>query len=203
MPARNVPIRADVDGYVSGLIGQVAPDNQEAFSKLDAMFRPRVGHFLYKACGDHWLADELTNESFLRAYQSLASYRGYTQRQFQSFLLSIAANLLRDHFRHRRAVQVSLSLGTTSQPNDYAECNGNNGLETEERSSMLREALARLTADETILISLSHIADLPAEEIALIMGKPSAQAVRSALCRAMKHLRTVLKHQGYFTQVSA
>ena len=53
MPAHTAPIGADVDGYVTELIGQVAPDHQTAFSKLDAMFRPRVGHFLYKACGDH------------------------------------------------------------------------------------------------------------------------------------------------------
>jgi len=67
---------------------------------------------------------------------------------------------------------------------------------------MLREAMNNLTADESMLISLAHLKDVPAEEIAQILGKPSGQAVRAGLCRAMKHLREILVHQGYFAQVA-
>ena len=55
--------RIDVD--VAEFISQAALKNQEAFGKLDTMFRGRVNGFLVRACGDHWLADELTNETFM------------------------------------------------------------------------------------------------------------------------------------------
>ena len=204
MPAYTAPVGAAADSYVSELIGQAAGDNKEAFTKLDAMFRPRVGEFLYRACGDHWLTDDLTNETFLRAYQSLTNFRGHGQRQFRSFLLTIAINLLRDHFRQRRGAAVSFSQCSMEEPQaEGSKYRGDNRAEAEERRTMLREALGCLRPDETILISLSHIKDLPAEQVAVILGKPSAQAVRAGLCRAMKHLRAVLKRQGYFTQLPA
>ena len=68
---------------------------------------------------------------------------------------------------------------------------------------MLRQAMSQLAPDDAMLISLSHLKDIPAEEIATVLGKPSTQAVRAALCRAMRHLREILIRQGYFSQVPA
>ena len=68
---------------------------------------------------------------------------------------------------------------------------------------MLQLALASLEPDQAELIRLSHLKGLKAEQITTILDKPSAQAVRAALCRAMKDLRAALQRQGYFDQVSA
>ncbi len=68
---------------------------------------------------------------------------------------------------------------------------------------MLKKALASLTPQQAKLIKLSHLKGLKAEQIAPLTAKPSAQAVRAALCRAMKDLRLALQRQGYFDQVSA
>ena len=68
---------------------------------------------------------------------------------------------------------------------------------------MLRQALASLGPDQAELIRLSHLKGLKAEQIATILDKPSAQAVRASLCRAMKDLKVALQRQGYFDQVSA
>ncbi len=68
---------------------------------------------------------------------------------------------------------------------------------------MLKQALALLAPEQARLITLSHLKGLKAEQIAPLLGKPSAQAVRAALCRAMKDLRAALQRQGYFDQVSA
>ena len=202
MSARKVCADFDVDGHLDELIKQIAHNRQEAFTELDGLFRSRVGSFLFKSCGDHWLADELTNETLLRAYKSLDSYRGQSSRQFQSFLFSIAVNLLRDHLRQRRQPEIGLprepAAPGQSACSDYS---GGNSIEAKERNAMLREALDSLWPEETMLISLSHIEELSADEIAQILGKPSAEAVRAGLCRAMKHLRAVLKRQKYFTPI--
>ena len=66
---------------------------------------------------------------------------------------------------------------------------------------MLRQALASLEPEQAELIRLAHLKGLKAEQIAAKLGKPSAQAVRAALSRAMKELRAALQRQGYFEQV--
>ena len=68
---------------------------------------------------------------------------------------------------------------------------------------MLKQALASLPPAQAKLIRLSHLKGLKADQIASATGKPSAQAVRAALCRAMKDLKATLQRQGYFDQVSA
>ena len=191
------PLKNQVDESMSELISRAGLGNQEAFTELDAMFRRRVGGFLARACGDHWLADELTNETFMRAYKSLGSYKGSTQKQFESFLFTISANLLRDELRRRPRPKA---LGEDQAEQIESEYNSDESLEAKERQTMLREAMSSLAADEAMLISLAHLKDMPADEIAEVLGKPSGQAVRAALCRAMKHLREILVRQGYFTQ---
>ena len=204
MSARNVSVDINVDGHLDELIRQIAHNRQEALTELDGLFRSRVGGFLFKSCGDRWLADELTNETLLRAYKSLDSYRGQSSRQFLSFLFSIAVNLLRDHLRRRRGPQVGFPQEVVAEVRSgCSDYNSSNSIEVKERNAMLREALDSLSAEETILISLSHIEELSADEIAQILGKRSAQAVRTGLCRAMKNLRAVLKRQKYFTHVPA
>ena len=68
---------------------------------------------------------------------------------------------------------------------------------------MLRQALASLEPGQAKLIRLAHMKGLKAEQIAAKLDKPSAQAVRAALSRAMKDLKAALQRQGYFDRVSA
>ena len=191
--------RKTVCESLSELIGRAGSGDQGAFTELDGMYRKRVNGFLARACGDRCLADELTNETFMRVYKSLGGYNGCTKQQFQSFLFTISANLLRDHLRRRPAPKA---LGEDQAEQIESEYNSDESLEAKERQQMLRQAMNKLTADEAMMISLAHLKDIPAEEIAQVLGKPSAQAVRAALCRAMKHLREILVQQGYFTQLA-
>ncbi len=59
--------------------------------------RPLVRAFALRHVGDEALADDLTQETFLRAERSRSSYRGEASER--SWLCAIALNLIRDHFR--------------------------------------------------------------------------------------------------------
>ncbi len=204
MSAYAVTAGADLDGYLTVLISQGLLDNQQAFIELDAMFRPTIVDFLRRACGNHCLADELTNETFLRAYRSLPSFRGRGRRQFRAFLFTIASNLLKDHYhRRKQAPTTHFEPQTSNCPDQPVDSPADKPLETQERALMLRQALASLGPEQAELIRLAHLKGLKAEQIAAKLGKPSAQAVRASLCRAIKDLRAALQRQGYFNQVSA
>lgn len=186
------------------LLARASGDDQQAFIELDAMFRPTIVDFLRKASGKHCLADELANETFLRAYRSLPGFRGQSQQQFRSFLFTIASNLLKDHYRGRKPlVTSSLEAHAAHSLEPAVDSSADKPLETQERAQMLRQALASLEPDQAKLIRLAHIKGLKAEQIATMLGKPSAQAVRAALSRAMKDLKAALQRQGYFDQVRA
>ena len=67
------------------------------------------------------------------------------------------------------------------------------------RNFILLENVTRTILGHTRIVPTHNL--LGAKKlIAKVLGKPSGEAVRAALCRAMKHLREILVRQGYFTQ---
>jgi RNA polymerase sigma-70 factor (ECF subfamily) len=184
------------------LLERAQAGEQWAFSELYEMFRPRVAKFLFNSTGDYWLADELSNDTFMRAHRALSNLQQTQESSFLSFLFRIAANLLCDHHRRKHIPTTSMEddyWSDVPQAGDSAGHLPSDQLESSERSHMLRKALAQLPSEQATLISLSHFDELTAEQIAEILGRPSAQAVRAALYRAMRNLHKVLVQQGYFT----
>ena len=202
--ATNVSAQPMAWDSFESLLRRAQSGEQWAFSQLYELFRPRVAKFLFNATGDYGLADELSNDTFLRAHRALGNLEQGQQSSFLSFLFRTAANLLCDYRRRKK-------LSTTMRENDYwdnVDAGDSVGqaaedhLEAQERSQMLRQALAELPPEQATLISLSHFDELSAEQIAEILDKPNAQAVRAALHRAMQNLHKVLVCQGYFTPVT-
>ncbi len=196
-----VSSQTEVASSFKDLVKRAQAGDQLAFSELYEEFRPRVAKFLFNSTGDYWLADELSNDTFLRAHGALAEIRKQEESSFLAFLFRIAVNLLRDHFRRRHLPTVPMQDNcwdsvAADPDSDLA------GLESDERRRMIRLALDKLPPDQAALISLSHFEELSADQIAAILEKPSAQAVRAALHRAMQNLRKVLLQQGYFTPVA-
>jgi len=177
MSAYTAAAGAGSDGYLAVLISRGILNDQQAFVELDAMFRPTIVDFLRSSCGNHCLADELANGTFLRAYHSLSSFRGQGRRQFRSFLFTIANNLLKDHYRGRKPLQSTTLEAQDDSPAQLSDLPADEPLETQERALMLRRALASLEPDQAKLIRLAHLKDLKAEQIAAMLDKPSAQAV--------------------------
>lgn len=188
------------DNSFEELIRQAQSGDQAAFSSLYESFRPRLAKFLYNATGDYCLVDELTNDTFLRAHLALPNLQKYRESSFLSFLFRIGANLLCDHHRGKHIPTVA--IGDDPWDNFPASADHQflpfNCLESGERAQMLRRALDQLPPDQAALISLAHFDQLSAAQIAQTLSKPSAQAVRAALHRAMQSLHKVLIRQGYF-----
>jgi len=194
------PVHVSAEDSFENLIRRAQSADQAAFSRLYELFRPRLAKFLYNATGDYWLTDELTNDTFFRVHRALGTLQKYRESSFLSFLFRTAANLLCDHNRRKRIPTTAIENDSWDnfpahnqsqpQPADY--------LESQERAQMLRQALDQLPADQAVLISLAHFDELTAGQIASILDKPSAQAVRAALHRAMNNLQKELLRQGYF-----
>ena len=198
----SVSTQTSAQDSVENLIQQARAGKDWAFGALYERFRPRVAKFLYNASGDYHLADELSNDTFLRVHRALPGLEQSQESSFLSFLFRTAANLLCDHRRRKNLPTTSVgddrwdgftaAGDSCTQPTEY--------LENQERDKMLRQGMDELPAEQAALISLSHFEQLSAKEIARILNKPSAQAVRASLHRAMQNLHKILLQQGYFVE---
>lgn len=170
------------------LIAQVVVfHNNKAFDQLVRKYQSAVRRFfLNQTCGDSELSDDLAQETFIRAYTNLASFRNLSS--FSTWLYRIAYNQYYNYLRSRKetddldTVQVDAQC-STRQPDT--------GLKTD-----LHRALATLKDIERTCITLFYLEDQSIEKIAGITGCPTG-TVKSHLSRAKEKMAKYLKQNGY------
>ena len=166
------------------LVAQVAVfHNKRAFDLLVRKYQSPVRRFfLAQTLGDTQLSDDLAQDTFIKAYTHIASFKGMAG--FQTWLMRIAYNVLYDYRRSMKQTTdvdkfVNLSSETPA------------GLKMD-----LYEALALLKPDERTCITLQLIDGLPIDKIADITQLPQG-TVKSHLSRGKKQLANFLKNNGY------
>jgi RNA polymerase sigma-70 factor (ECF subfamily) len=164
------------------LVAAYRGGEERAAAELVGRHGPAVGRFLYSSGAAAEELDDLVQETLFRAFRRLDTWRG--EASFRSWLLTIASNLLKDHFRSRKDRHiVSLDqheLRDSADPHaDYAAS------ETEER---LRQELSRLPRlqREVFLLRAQHGSDYG--DIATALGT-TAGAARVHYHRAVKRLK--------------
>jgi len=135
-------------------------------------------------------AADAAQEGFLRAHRSLNRFD--PRRPFRPWLLRIVANAakneIRSNTRHRRLAERAHILRIEpAEPDDPA-------VQAEERD-LLRAALARLSADDRLVLGLRWFEEMSEAEMAVVIGvRPGT--VKSRLHRALRRLRTELVNRG-------
>jgi RNA polymerase sigma-70 factor (ECF subfamily) len=159
-----------------------------AFRQLHDRYAAPVRRFVASRVPDS-LADDLTNETFLRAWRALAGFR-WQDRDPLAWMLTIARNLIADHWsllRNRLEVpsdDVSPGVNTASPGADdvvlgRAEAAG------------LREAVRKLPPAQRRCVELRFLAELSVRETAVAMGRQDT-AVRALQHRALRSLAATI-----------
>ena len=167
------------------LVAQVAVfGNKRAFDELVRRYQSPVRKFfLNQTLGDSQLSDDLAQDTFIKAYTNIASFKGLAS--FQTWIMRIAYNVFYDYTRRHRltedvdmVAQRSASGGQTALQMDiYA-------------------ALALLKPDERTCITLQLIEGYDIAAIAKITGMKEG-TVKSHLSRGKEKLATYLRQNGY------
>lgn len=170
------------------LIAQVVVfHNNRAFDQLVRKYQSAVRRFfLNQTCGDSELSDDLAQETFIRAYTNLASFRNLSS--FSTWLYRIAYNQYYDYLRSRKETD---DLDTMQVDAQCSTRQPDTGLKTD-----LHRALATLKDIERTCITLFYLEDQSIEKIAGITGCPTG-TVKSHLSRAKEKMATYLKQNGY------
>jgi len=178
-----------VDGAEADLLAKAQGGNLFAFEEMVKRYQRRVYSTAFRILRRHDLADDVAQETFLRAYRSLDRFdRG---RPFGPWICRIAANLAVNHVRSPRAREQPL-------PDELAEAQavrpGPGPLEAvleSEGRRVLEEALGALSAEQRAVFVLRVFEELSYQEIADTLSL-SLGTVMSRLSRGRERLRQAL-----------
>lgn len=170
------------------LVAQVVVfKNTRAFDQLVKKYQSPVRRFfLNLTCGDSELSDDLAQDTFIKAYTNLASFRNLSS--FSTWLYRIAYNIFYDYIRSRKEM-ADLDTREVDAVNCTEQANIGQTMDVYQSLKSLKEV-------ERTCITLFYMEDVSIDKIAGITGIP-AGTVKSHLSRGKEKLATYLKQNGY------
>ncbi len=183
------------------LAAQAAAGRQRAFRELLRRYERPVFSLIYRMVRDRGLAEDLSQEAFIRAFNAIASYNpGY---KFSSWMFKIAHNLTIDHLRKKRIDTISLhgsphALTEEAQARtrpivESADERPDAYVENLELGSQIEAAIGKLRPEYRTVTLLRHVEGYSYKEIAEIMELPLG-TVKTYIHRARLELKEALAH---------
>ncbi len=154
----------------------------------------KVYNLCYRFTGRIQDAEDLTQEVFIKVFQTLRSYDS-AQGTFSTWLNRVARNHLVDHYRRTRKDRVTSSLDDDSTPLPKLPSTRpapTASVESRERRELLQMALDQMSPDLREAVVLRDLQDLDYQEIAQVLGVPQG-TVKSRINRGRLELARVIK----------
>jgi len=172
----------------------------QSFDQLMRLHQRRVYRVIFLLVRDDDLADVLTQECFLRAYQKLGSFRG--DCRVDTWLLRIAVNLVRDHGKSRRNSFWKRLVGLEEERIDskftlvLAQPSPEASLLAREELKEVWKALDAVSAQQRTIFLLRYAKEMSLAEIAGVLGL-AIGSVKAQLFRATSRVREVLRKKQW------
>ena len=165
------------------VVARVVAGHTEEFVVLVKRYQEMVYALMCRQVGDRSIAEDLTQETFLRAYTSLCSFRG--ESSFGSWITRIALNQSHDYFDSKRHRQARLSEPFAHERHDSHDPGAlpSDILEFKISVAQLRQALASLKPALREVLVLCGLEGRSYEYVAETLGIPVG-TVRSRLNKA-------------------
>jgi RNA polymerase sigma-70 factor (ECF subfamily) len=169
------------------LIAQACQGDQEAFRLIFERYSRPVISFLYDLVSNRELAEELTQETFVRAYRNLPTMREETK--LSTWLFGIARNVAREALRTRARDDRNVGL----EDDDVQSLSDGGPVPVErllgkELNEVIRRSLAALDEDKRLVFTLKVFQQCSYEEMAEITGFSIAK-LKTDLHRARSEMR--------------
>ena len=179
------------------LIADCLGGRPAAFGDLVRRHQDRLYNTVYRLLGNAEDAQDVVQEAFIHAYQSLASFKG--DSLFFTWLYRIAVNTAISFRRKQRValrVQYERGRGGGSEPQDLSEANQpGHALERAEQERRVQTALSRVSPEHRAVLILKDMEGQKYEIMADILQVPVG-TIRSRLHRARLELREVLEQMN-------
>ena len=172
------------------LIQRVLNGDETAFSALVKKYQRSVHALAWRKVGDFHIAEDITQDAFLKAYQRLSTLK--EPQSFASWLYVITANQCKAWLRKKRTWIQSLE-DTSSAQLEKATYSGhiiaeNERMTEEAQREVVKELLEKLQESDRTVITLYYLGGMTYEEISNFLGV-SVGAIKSRLHRARQRLK--------------
>jgi RNA polymerase sigma-70 factor, ECF subfamily len=176
-------------------LSRVDPPDED-FESLVQQHRPRIFRFLFASLRDRETAENLTQDCFVRAYQSRGQFRGASS--IGTWLMQIAANLVRSHESSSRLKFWRRSLQTADDAADLGNAiadrqqSPETAVLVQEQVQAIWTAAGRLPSRQRTVFLLRFVEDMDLLEIAEVTGMKEG-TVKAHLFRALHTVRARLE----------
>lgn len=170
------------------LVERAQAGEADAFGRLYDQYSDTVYRYIYYRVGGKATAEDLTSETFLRALRRISTFT-WQGRDFGAWLVTIARNLVADHFKSSR-FRLEVTTGEMLDANEVARSPEDSVLESLSNAALL-QAVRRLNPQQQECVTLRFLQGLSVAETARVMGKNEG-AIKTLQYRAVRTLARLL-----------
>lgn len=174
------------------LVAQALSGSQSAVEQIVRRYQKPVIRLIGRMVGDRALAEDLAQDSFVKAFRNLAAFD--PSRRLSSWLFRIAHNTAIDALR--RARPATVPLDATAGRAELAVPPAPDPVEQHDLGAALHAAMAGLRPDQRAALTLRYEEGLTFDEVGQVLGIPEATA-RSHVHRARRELSQRLTEAGW------
>ena len=186
-PARRPAADSD-SARMMDLVERAQAGEAEAFGRLYDQYSDTVYRYIYYRVGGKATAEDLTSETFLRALRRIGTFT-WQGRDFGAWLVTIARNLVADHFKSSR-FRLEVTTGEMLDANEVERSPEDSVLESLSNAALL-DAVRRLNPQQQECVTLRFLQGLSVAETARVMGKNEG-AIKTLQYRAVRTLARLL-----------
>ncbi|MFJ8112897.1 ECF subfamily RNA polymerase sigma factor, BldN family [Streptomyces sp. NPDC096132] len=170
------------------LVERAQAGEADAFGRLYDQYSDTVYRYIYYRVGGKATAEDLTSETFLRALRRIGTFT-WQGRDFGAWLVTIARNLVADHFKSSR-FRLEVTTGEMLDANEVERSPEDSVLESLSNAALL-DAVRRLNPQQQECVTLRFLQGLSVAETARVMGKNEG-AIKTLQYRAVRTLARLL-----------
>ncbi len=182
------------------LIQRVLDGDQNAFTVLVNRYQKRVHTLVWRKIGDFHIAEEITQDVFLKAYKKLSMLK--PPYHFSGWLYVIASRRCIAWLRKKKSPTISLDAMPAVQLEEVSYTQYETALGEAEgvdhQRNLVKRLLEKLPESERTVVTLHYVSEMPCKDISQFLGV-SPNTVKSRLHRARERLK---KHEHLLHDVS-
>ena len=172
------------------LIQRTLDGEESAFSILVQKYQKRIHALVWQKIGDYHIAEDITQETFLKAYNKLATLKNH--KQFDGWLYVIATRLCINWIKRNKTLVQSIE----DTPVEEVEKSFYEHHDSEQRKmentmhnrSIVKKLLAKLPENERTVLTYYYLGEMTTQEISKLLGV-SVNTIKSSLRRARIRLK--------------